>query len=528
MIRKRGASGRGRCARKASLLATAAACVISTPALAQMQPPAPAAGAGDQPTYGAGALGNAPGPYGLPATPTAPGPVGGPPIFISPILGLQESHTDNANLTESDRRSDFVTRLLAGANGQVNLGRLQGTFDGYYAHDWYARDSNLNGKTVFANAGGTYTLLRDRLWIEADGTVTNGYTTTFGESAVSRSGVEGRAQLAVYRIGPQFQTTVAGLADLAATASFGQVFFSQADSSVVPVLPPTDQIYQVSGRLDTADRLGRFQLLTTAQWEQDNNGYHNSNGVESVYFRVAPRLRLIARAGYERVYQTDAVDISAPLLSAGLEFRPNADSIVTLEGGQRYKRTAWAADANLVLSRTLSLSASYRESIAPDQIYVAGSFAEFVATAALLPPPVVPTTLTPQENLYNEASFNKTGVVRLNLQDPVNQIVFSATWSERQFLRTNTVDRTLTGFVTYQRQMRQDLSAMVTATYGRTYASPVYGPSENYGVTANLFYLLTAKADVRGSYSYVNGRQLSGTRTQYSENVFLIAIEKRF
>jgi uncharacterized protein (PEP-CTERM system associated) len=505
---------------RTALLAAAATCVATVAPAQEFGAPAPTPPTGAAPPSAS--------PYGLPPAPTAPGEVAGPPIFLRPILGLQEDYTDNARLTEGDKQSDFVTRAMAGLDGSVNLGRLQGSLSGSYAYDWYARDSAQNGKSVVASAAGTYSLLRDRLWIEADGTVTTGYTTTFGESAVNRSGVDGRAQVGIYRIGPQFQTTVGGVVDVAAAASFGQVFYSNADSLTAPLLPSDDNIYQVSGRIDTADHLGRLELLTTAQMEQDNHGFHTSNAVESFYYRVAPRVRVIARAGYESVYQTDTVDIDAPLLSAGFEFRPSPDSIITIEGGERYKHTAWDATVLLKLTRLATLSGYYRESFAPDQLYVAGSFADFVSFTASLPAPLIPTTLTPQENLYNEASFNKTGVVRLNLENPVNQVVFEANWTERRFVTTDTRDRTLTGYATYARKLRPDLTLVLNGNYGRTFASPIYTPSENYGGSATLLYAVNSTVDVRGSYAHTEGRLLEGAKTRYAENVVVLAITKRF
>lgn len=521
--------------RRVALLASAAACVATAafadptdapPAGGVPQNPAPGGEAGI--TNGGTTAPPASSPYGLPPAPTAPQPGMGPPIFFSPLLGLQEDWTDNARLTGNNQQSDFITRVLAGVDASVNLGRLEGALKGLYSYDWYSQDSSQNGKSVSGTAAGTYTILRDRLWIEADGTVTTGYTTTFGQSGVNRSGLEGRAQVGIYRIGPQFETELGGIGDFGGAANFGQVFYSHADSTATQPLPDNDNIYNAALRFDTADRLGRLELLTTGQLEQDNHGFHTYNGVESVYFGLTPRVRLIARAGYERVYQTDVADINSPLLSAGVEFRLNEESILTLEGGQRYKRPAWAADALFRVSRLLTISGYYRESFAPDQLYVAGSFAEFVAGTASLPAPVVPTTLTPQENVYNEASFNKTGVLRLNLDDRINQLTLEANWTQRRFTTTDIPDKTLTGYFTYARALRPDLSLVFAANYGKTFSSPIYGPSENYSGSAALLYLVNTTTNLRGSYVHTEGRQLAGARATYGENAIVIAVEKRF
>ncbi|MDB5445597.1 MAG: hypothetical protein JWQ97_914 [Phenylobacterium sp.] len=467
-------------------------------------------------------------PYDLPQMGTAPPPPAGPPLFIAPYVGLQETYTDNANLTSNQRQSDFITRGLAGAAVTFNSGPFAGTVNAHYAYDWYARTNRLNGGSLFTNGGATYTIMPGRLWIEADGTVTNGYTTTFGQSAVDRSGTQGRAQVAVYRVGPQVATTLGDVADIGAAARYMQVFFSEADGSTVPLLPSNDNIVQVVGRADTGNRHAGVQLLTTAQFERDNNGFRTGNAVESVFVRLTPGLRAIARAGYERVYQAGVTDVHSPLLSAGLEFRLNDQSTFSLEGGERYNHTAWSADADIEFGQKLSLKGYYRETLAPDQFFVASSFSEFVAQTAVLPPPIVPTTLTPEENAYNETSLNKAAQANLVFQTAVHAVSISTRWSDRHFLRSNTHDRSLIGSVSYSRRLRPDLDFSADASFARTYASPIYGKSENYGGSVSLYYWLNAKATIQGTYSHREGRRLVVGGEHLSENVLLVAIEKRF
>lgn len=466
--------------------------------------------------------------YGLPGPMTAPSSPQGPPLFLTPSLGLQEDYTDNAELTGNSHQSDFITRAMAGLDADVNLGRLVGHMNGQYSYDWYSTSSALNGSSVYGNLAGTYVLWPDHFWIQAEGAITDGFTSTFGQSAVDRSGVDGRTQIGAYRIGPQFSTSPGGVIDVGLAANFMQVFYTDVAAIPNPLLPSNDNIYQLVARADTGERMGRLELLTTGQVEEDDHGFHNSNAVESLYYRISPAIRLIARAGYERLYQSGAADIDAPLVSAGLEWRPNAASIITLEGGQRYRRPAWAADATIKLGRALTFTGTYREAISPDQIYIVQSFSEFVSAASRLPTPIVPTTLTPQENLYNEASFNKTATARLEWQDPANRVTGSVGWSNREFLAIRSADRSVNGNVAYERKLRPDLMFTADASYSRTLASPIYGPNENYGGSATLHYLVNSTTDLRGTFAHQYGRQLTTGGASFAENVFLVAIQKRF
>jgi uncharacterized protein (PEP-CTERM system associated) len=455
-----------------------------------------------------------------------------PSFFITPTLGVQLSYTDNANLTSSDRDSDLITRGSLGLDAAVNRGPLTGKLNARYDYDWYSSTNDLNGGSLSMNGSGIYSILRDRLWIEAAGSVTNGYTSTFGASAVDRSGVEGRTQLGVYNIGPRFATTLGSYADLAGALRWEQVLYTNADGSETPHLPHNDNIGQAVMRIDTGARFAKYQLLTTGQYEQDNMDFRTGNIVQSVYFSVLPGLRLIARAGYEHVFQPGVTDIDAPVLSAGVEIRPNRYSTLSFEGGRRYDRTSWSARANVQVTDKIYLNARYMEMPAPDQLYVAQSFQDFVEESASLPLPIVPgvspATFIFRENLYNQTSFNKTADLHALYSGVTQSLDLSARWSDRHFLAADTHDRSVTAYGAYTRRLRYDLDAVLAANYARTLESPVYGKSETYGGSVRAVYRLNSTMMLTTSYSYTHGKQLFPGGEKIRENVVLIALQKNF
>jgi uncharacterized protein (PEP-CTERM system associated) len=452
----------------------------------------------------------------------------GPSIFFTPSIGVQETYTDNANLTSEQRSSDFVTRGQVGVDVAVDRGPLTGRVEAEYAYDWYASNSDLNGGSLMVNGTGEYVILKDRLWIEGQGNVTNGYTTTFGSSAVDRSGVQGRTQLGVYNVGPHVATTLGSYADLEGALRYEQVLYSEAESSEVPELPSDDNIFQGVVRIDTGERFAKYQLLTTAQYEADDQEFHTENAVQSVFISIHPAVRILARAGYERVYQEGVTDISSPVLSAGLEFRINPRSRITIEGGERYKRSAWSARANIQISDRLFVSARYIETLAPDQLYVAQSFEEFVEETARLPAPIVPGAFTFRENLYNQTSYNKSAEIHALYAGPIQSLDFSARWSDRRFLISDTHDRSIIGYLSYSRRIRPDLDFVLTGDYARTLDSPLYGESETYGFSGRLFYRLNSKTTLNVGYNYTHGQQLFEGGEEVRENAVLIALQRRF
>ena len=216
------------------------------------------------------------------------------------------------------------------------------------------------------------------------------------------------------------------------------------------------------------------------------------------------------------------------MLSAGVEFRPNAASRLTLEGGQRYRRTAWSAKADLKVSDRLQLTGQYYETLTPDQVYVANTFEDFVEQIENLPAPVIQQTFVVRENLYNQTSYNKTAELHAVHTARTDQLDFSVRWSDRRFFGLNAEDRWLYSSVEYKRRVRPDLEFGAELEYTRTFRSPIYGASESYGGGGLLLYRLNSSADLQVAYRHTTGVQFTPAPAKIAENIVQIAIVKRF
>ncbi|HWT52977.1 MAG TPA: TIGR03016 family PEP-CTERM system-associated outer membrane protein [Caulobacter sp.] len=447
---------------------------------------------------------------------------------IRPYVRLEESFTDNAALSAGSRRSDFITRALAGLSAQVNHGRLTAALRAEYAYDRYARNRDLSGGTTYANGSGSYNVLRDRLWIDADGTVAQMYASSFPISGADRAGTQGRTRLAIYRVGPRLTARLGQFADLIAAIRSQWVSYGAEDSGPITQLPPDTNILQALGRIDTGDRFGGYQLLTSASVVRDDHDYHAASAVQSAYLRVSPKLRLVGRAGYEQVRERGVIALDAPMLSAGVEFRPNAASRVTLEGGRRYDRMAWNAKADVRVGKAVMITGEYYETLSPNQVYVASSFEKFVEQTRDLPAPVAPQNFMLRENIYNQTSYNKAAELHAIYSGERQSLDLSARWSRRKFIGPETKDETLYGSALYTRRIRPDVEVGLDANYSRTFDSPVYGEFEAYGVSGRVLYRLNSSTDFNASYHHTRGSQLSGGRAQTRENLFRVSLEKRF
>lgn len=450
------------------------------------------------------------------------------PLVITPSVGVQGSFTDNVRLTETNRDSDFVTRAFVGVDAILNGVRTKGVLQAQAAYDFYADADDLNGWSARGFGIGSYELVQNVLALELDGGLTNGNISTFGSSAIDRSGVDGRVQLATVGFGPRLTTRLGDFADLNAAARVSHVAYEEADGSTTALLPEDSTLFNADVAVDTADRYANVQLGLAASYEEDDQDFRSYSAVASSYFRVAPSVRLIARAGYDSIEDAANLDIDAPVWSLGVEYRPNDRALFSVEGGQRYDETTWAALANVEVTNRFYLSGSYSESVEPDQGRINRDFENFVAQQNAVATPLTPDEFTVNGNLYDSASLNKEAQLHAVYTWPTQTLELSAMWSDRYLYDIRSHDRMVQAGVTYSRQLRPDLTAELGADYIEVYDSPIFGESRSYGLSAQLAYNLNPTLQLTGGYAYSDDKRFEPGDEKIRENVVFVALLKTF
>jgi uncharacterized protein (PEP-CTERM system associated) len=449
-------------------------------------------------------------------------------MLIEPRVGLQESFTDNVLLATTKAEADFVTRPVVGADILLNTGRAVGSLATQLSYDQYASHTELSGASLYANGNATYTVVPDFLFLEGEGTVTNGTVSTFGTSAIDRAGTGGRLQLSTYSVGPHVSTTLGDVADLEVQGRFAQVAFTAGDKSAVPILPADSIIGMSSVMLDTGQRFVGFELQTSGNFEHDNHDYQLYNGIQTIFVRILPQLRLIARGGYESITQPKVISITKPVWSGGLELSINEKSTVTVETGERYGHPVWNANALLQFSDRFFATMRYAEVLEPSQISISSSFADFVTQNRLLPVPLVSPNFALNGNIYTQTSLNKTAEARMAYVWDEDSVNVDTSWIDRRFEPDGTHDRTLISSVEYTRHINPVLSADARLSFAHTYASPLYGASQSYGGEVDLLYDLNSTMSLRAGYGVTRQSRYTPAPLDLSENVVFAAIQKRF
>ncbi|MEO8895033.1 MAG: TIGR03016 family PEP-CTERM system-associated outer membrane protein, partial [Rhizomicrobium sp.] len=226
---------------------------------------------------------------------------------ITPMVGLQETFTDNALLTSTNKQADFITRPMVGAEVNVH-GPFTASFVGHAYYDAYINESQLSGFSGDAVGTANYAVIPDFLAIDAAGLLMNSSVSTFGSPALNRVGPGNQVQIATYDIGPHLTTTLDSFADLDVAGRFAQVFYDNPTGSTVGV-PPSSSILAGAMAIDTAQRYQGYQLITNALIEQDNHNFQAYNFQQSVFVGIFPSFRVIGRGGYDDVEQPGIVNI---------------------------------------------------------------------------------------------------------------------------------------------------------------------------------------------------------------------------
>jgi hypothetical protein len=512
---------------------------VASSAIAQQAPTgAPPLGSAAQTGLAPGALFDTSG--FAPFTGAAAGPGGilgpqvtGTPIIdtrefsVIPMVGVQETFTDNVFLTPNNKQYDFITRPIVGAAMDYRGGPALASMVGHVYYDAYAREGSQSGFGGDALATSSYELIPSFLSIEADGAVTNGNVTNFGTPTFDRVGPGNRLQIGVYDVGPHLTTVVDDFADLEVIGRFAQVSFLNA-RSLLGGGPTSATILDGTASLDTADRFVGYESLTQATFERDDRGFEGYNGQESLFVRVLPQVQIIGRGGYDKVYQPNIINIKEPMWSGGLEVRINQQSSITVERGERYGYVLWAGNLLLQLSDGLAAQGNYSEGLESQLIGINNAFLNFASPVVPAPSELIQGSFAINGNLDSLTALAKVATFNLAYQWETQRITVGANWYDRLFIFLNQRDRSVAGNVSYLRSIAPDLALVASGDYWRTFENPFYGPTDSYRGVLSLQYIVNPSMQLVGGFAHQQQHELTTGGPTITENIVYAAIGRTF
>lgn len=449
-------------------------------------------------------------------------------FVLVPRISVQGLYTDNSDLTSAARKSEFIARGEIGLDARINSVRTDALLDVSATYDHYSSTKSKSGVSWQGVGSGIFTIVDKLLTLEVNGASVNDNLSVSGNSAIDRSGVSGRTRLTTVGGGPRLTSNLDDFADLNAVARVSYVAYSSADGSPAVAVPRDATIMDVGVGADTGERFSNFQFTAITQYLESSDDFQLRNAIGSGYLRVAPNLRLIARGGYEDISQPLIADIQSPIWSAGVELSLGTKSKISVEGGRRYERNVWAANAHIQLLERLLFTAEYFEALQTSQISLTSSFFDFTESARDLPAQFVQKNFSVTGNLIDETTFSKNASMNLIYIWPTQRVDVGIRWADNYLFGLNTNDRTIEIDSRYSRDIRQDLNLSIGARYAKTYESQIFGKRRSYGVNGAVTYKINPTADVRLGYARMYERSLLPGAQSVTENAGFLALEKRF
>lgn len=455
--------------------------------------------------------------------------------FLRPRVGLQAGVTDNVNRSSTDKQSDTFARASVGLEGQYDSPRAQVNLTGDLTYDVYAKNQKYDTLSFSGAAGATYIVVPEVLAFDAAGMNTQGSSSTFGATDFYRNSSPADYQISSYYVGPRLAISPA-FADISAAARFGRTFFDGSD--VVPLQPLDEKtsFYQVIGAADTKDRLGRVRLVTSAQYQQDDEEFASTSGSVSGFLQATDRFTGILRIGYDDTKINDTLSVEEPFWAVGGQFVFADESFIRLEGGQRYDRPYWAGQAQYRASRRITLLAGYTNVLETGAIAVNSVLVDYVGDLSEpLPLPSLQGGFRLNTNYFDQAAINRTGNVRAMIDLDRQTLAFELTSSEQKFLTVAGRFRTFAQTVNYAYQARPDLrfSLQFTHATGSYAGSILTGTADRdgryYQTTAQAEYRLNSRTKLTAAYQNRRSKPDGQSNIDsFDENVGTIALIRTF
>ncbi|OAJ69567.1 hypothetical protein A7976_04975 [Methylobacillus sp. MM3] len=305
---------------------------------------------------------------------------------FTPTLQLKETYTDNVRLSNTNEESDFITQVNPGIS-IVGLGPHLRFNTRYVMQNLlYAKESDRNATNHQLNANGNAELLPDHLFVDAQASISQRSTSSFGPQSEDNTNItNNRTNVETYSFSPYLLHHFKDLADAELRYTRDSVSTSGSGSSISTGLQDSTSD-RILLRLTSGDD---FQTLGWGlNYNKQRIDFDSGQQVDQVTYggdlryRLSRKFSLIANGGYEKNdYLSITGDSGGSFWKAGFDWTPSRRTSVEALAGKRYYGDSYSLKASH-RSRRTAFNVSYSEDVTTtrDQFLLPAA----VDTAALL------------------------------------------------------------------------------------------------------------------------------------------------
>ncbi|WP_046020661.1 TIGR03016 family PEP-CTERM system-associated outer membrane protein [Magnetospira sp. QH-2] len=459
---------------------------------------------------------------------------------IVTTVATEETFTDNANSSTTNRATDFINTTDAGISLQGEGGRSSANFSYSLSRDTYLRNKELNGFRHELLGLGEVDIIPDYVSVDGRASVSEQFVSQTGTTtATDRTTSTNRTRILNYSIAPTFKHGNDGWADSVMTYRLnGNRFMATGTDTGTGDGGLNNTItHEIISGLESGRRFSVLtwsgEARTEVSMKQGQFDYRRDVTEGEAAYVVMPQLTLLASAGYEKFKDKNSADQSANnglFWNGGMQIAPGPKTNVTIQYGKRFTTTQFSGDLTYRFSPRTTLQGSYSTDFSTQQTALSSSLNNLTtnddgdiidATTGLV---VDPNDL--QTDLV-ESSF-KSQTLSLGLTGTRGRNRFNAgvNLTKRTFSGTNAgSDSSLSLNGSWNRELSRQTTLNVNANFSRS-SSSSSGTTKSMNGTAQLSYALNDTLDASAQVSRLY-QNTTGTPA-LKENTVSVSLRKEF
>jgi uncharacterized protein (PEP-CTERM system associated) len=439
---------------------------------------------------------------------------------IVPRVSGEELYTDNVNLSQQDKQSDFITIIRPGISiEREGAARSHLSLD--YSLDFtrYLRDTQRKSTRQYLQAEAGAEVIEDIFFVDGEASITQqSIVNTGAESGTAITDNSNRTEVVSTSVNPNIRHHFRNWADSRFDYVLSHV--QVADESIDTTTTQRYGTVLSSGR--------EFSLLRwTAETRTQTTEHSNSNREDErrlaqLTMQYTDRLifQPIASVGFEQIKDNTLTSPPDGLIwSLGGLFQPGPRTRIEATHGQRYGDPNTSLDASYDLSARTTIKATYSQVLETSQSL---SLSELTS----------PTSNLSQANsgfsLTNSAFLQTDFTTSVDIDHERNDYRFEYRWSERKTDSDGSVNTVQSLNALWTREMTRAMNGRVNLGYRTT----DFGPTQNrqddlitYGVSVD--YRL--QTDLRAGLGYTGTRKIStSSGSSYTENSISFTLTAQF
>lgn len=453
---------------------------------------------------------------------------------LEPYINAQEVFSDNINLDDNDKESDFVTVLQPGLYATHTGSRLKARFNYALEQIIYADDTSSDQTIHNLRTDALAELWSDHLFL--DFSVNNGQqnvdsTTSIGADNISNTA--GREDIFFYRVNPFWKQKISDIAKLTIGHTYDEILSDIGDSN-------SNFSYL---NITNGSRLTRLLFSFEA-----NNRFVDVDGADEVRFTkiknrfiypVTRTFSATATIGYDDDDFNSTSDTSGELWNVGFIWRPSQRTNVDVSVGESYFGSDFNVEAayaygrtelRLTFDRAQETTRDFLTETPTEILYERGASGllnekgEIIDDRSFVSPSILDAT-----SIDQTGGITLTSALRAVAVYTLNRNIFQLGlfYDENEFQQTAEQIETFGVDVNWNRRISRTLESNLNLVYqNRNLETGI--ETNDYIVDLNLVKNLAPQLNLIFGYSHTIFESDNAAITEFSENRAFIGINKVF